>query len=151
MARPSRKKFPKPHGRQVKPIDWDLVDELLLSGCPGTEIAPHFDMHVHTFYDRVLIEKGVLFTEYSIEKRSKGDSLLRNVQFNKALGISDKGDNTMLVWLGKNRLNQRETAEVSVPAETIKAFGSMMQQLDGVQKMRLQNLEEKKEEEMDND
>ena len=57
----------------------------------------------------------------------------------------------MLVWLGKNRLNQRETAEVSVPAETIKAFGSMMQQLDGVQKMRLQTLEDKKEEEMDND
>lgn len=90
--------------RPEKEIDWKLVDSLLIAGCFGTEIAPHFDMHVKTFYSRVEDKFGVTFTEYSAEKKFKGESLLRKVQYDKAI----KGDNTMLIWLGKNRLKQRE-------------------------------------------
>lgn len=93
--------------RPVKPIDWKLVDTLLISGCTGTEIASHFDMDKHTFYNRVQQQYGMTFTDYSSEKRYKGESLLRHKQFEVAM----KGDKTMLVWLGKNRLGQRETEE----------------------------------------
>jgi hypothetical protein len=93
--------------RPVKPIDWKLVDTLLLAGCLGNEIASHFDMHPTTFYGRVEQQYGMSFTNYSSEKKSKGESLLRHKQYEVAM----KGDKTMLVWLGKNRLGQKETEE----------------------------------------
>ncbi len=123
----------RPNGRTEKPIDWKKVDDLLIAGCNGTEIAPHFNMHVETFYDRVLKQYGVCFTEYQFKKCSQGNSLLRVVQFNKAL----KGDNTMLVWLGKNRLKQAETpTEIIVDAGTMENFKGMMTQLTGLQEER---------------
>lgn len=90
--------------RPEKPIDWKKVDDLLIAGCLGTEIAAHFDMHATTFYSRVEEKYGMSFTLYSSEKKHKGDSLLRAKQFEKAL----EKDNTMLIWLGKQRLSQRE-------------------------------------------
>lgn len=90
--------------RPPKPIDWAKVDQLLLAGCSGTEIAPHFDIHVENFYLRVQEQYGMGFTGYSALKRQQGDSLLKAKQFEKAM----KGDNTLLIWLGKTRLNQKE-------------------------------------------
>lgn len=98
--------------RPVKPIDWKMVDTLLMSGCTGAEIASHFDMHPITFYERVERQYGTSFTNYSSEKKQKGESLLRHKQFEVAL----KGDKTMLVWLGKNRLGQKETEEKATVA-----------------------------------
>jgi len=95
-------------GRTEKVVDWNKVDQLLLADCMGTEIAPHFDMHVKTFYKKVVDKFGVTFTEYSALKKVQGDSLLKAKQFEKAI----KGDNTMLVWLGKNRLGQKENHDV---------------------------------------
>lgn len=100
-------------GRPEKPIDWDLVDQLLMSGCKGTEIASHFGIHQETLYDRVVKEYGMTYTDYSYSLQQKGESLLRHEQFCKALGIKKDGDNTMLIWLGKNRLGQREHEETS--------------------------------------
>lgn len=93
--------------RPEKPIDWIKVDEFLIAGCKGTEIAPHFDIHVNNFYEKVKDKYGVGFTEYCALKREQGDSLLKAKQFEKAM----KGDNVMLVWLGKNRLKQRDNHE----------------------------------------
>ncbi len=114
--------------RPEKPIDWAKVDQLLMAGCLGTEIAAHFDMHPRTFYDRVEEKYGVTFTAYCSEKRCKGDSILRAKQFEKAL--SNQGDNTMLIWLGKQRLGQTETqATNSFDAEAISKFNALMIQL----------------------
>lgn len=92
--------------RPKKIVDWAKVDELLMAGCLGTEIAAHFDMHHDTFYRKVEEQYGIGFTAYSAEKKAQGDSLLRAAQYAKALGLSDKGDNTLLIWLGKTRLGQ---------------------------------------------
>ncbi len=97
----------KHFGRNPKPVDWVKVDYLLLAGCLGSEIAPHFDMHPNTFYDKVIEEYGVSFTEYSTLKKNQGDSILRAKQYE----LANKGEKTMLVWLGKNRLNQRENQQ----------------------------------------
>src|SRR5271155_3981988 len=93
--------------RPPKTIDWKKVDHLLMAGCTGTEISPHFDMGPDCFYDRVKEEYGMGFTHYCQLKRAQGDSLLRVKQFDKA--IND--DNTMLIWLGKHRLGQWDRME----------------------------------------
>lgn len=111
-------------------IDWKRVDELLEAGCLGTEIAAHIGMHPETFYDRVLKEKKIGFTDYSTQKRSCGDGLIREAQYKKAL---KRLDNTMLIWLGKQRLGQKETPyETQVPEDIMKQFDSLMNQLEGL-------------------
>jgi hypothetical protein len=119
--------------RPKKEIDWDLVDELLEAGCMGTEIAARFDMHQDTFYRRVEDYHGVGFTVYSSQKRCSGDTLLRKAQFDKAL----TGDNTMLIWLGKNRLKQAETPiDANISEEAVKNFEAFVEQIKKAQSDR---------------
>jgi len=68
-----------------------------------------------------VLEKGVGFTQYKQEKLAKGDSLLKAVQYK----IAVKGDKTMLVWLGKQRLKQSEN-----PVLTQTFDGRLSQVLD---------------------
>ena len=91
--------------RPYKPIDWKVVDRLLKAGCLGTEVAANFNMHPTTFYGRVEAEKMMSFTNYQAEKLAEGDSILREVQYNVA--VKDK-DRSLLIWLGKQRLKQKE-------------------------------------------
>ena len=93
-----------PSWRPQIPINWDKVDKLLESGCGATEIAGYLGCCRETIYDRCLEEKGIPFTTYSCQKRSSGDSLLREKQMSVAL----EGNQSMLIWLGKNRLGQRD-------------------------------------------
>lgn len=102
--------------REETPIDWKKVDDLLISGCMGTEVAAFLGVHPDTLYKRVEAKYKMNFSAYLAEKRSKGESILRSHQYAKALGLTDKGDNTLLIWLGKNRLQQRENLEaINIP------------------------------------
>lgn len=101
--------------RPEKPIDWQHVDDALAAGCFGTELAEFFHMHPDTFYNRVKDKFGMGFTEYSSLKKEVGNALLKLTQFKKAIGASDRGDNTLLIWLGKIRLDQREKEEDRTP------------------------------------
>lgn len=96
------------------PIDWDRVDYLLQAGCLGTELAATFAMHPTTFYRRVEEKHSMSFTEYLQQRRANGDAAIRQKQYEKALGLSETGDNTMLIWLGKNRLGQRNEDKLTV-------------------------------------
>jgi len=115
-----------------------------MAGCMGTEIAPHFDMNHHTFYDRVYKQYNMTFTEYCALKRSQGDGLLRSRQFKKAM----EGDNTMLIWLGKNRLNQRETQQDDlIDPEIVKKFNMLMEQMNRSQvACKIEDIKESKTE-----
>lgn len=113
MPRPKRTPTTE-NGRPAKNIDWDRVDQLLEAGCLGTEIASYFDVHPVTFYERVVREKGLSFTEYSTQKKPRGDAKLREAQYLKALD----GDNTQLIWLGKNRLGQKDSHEAVDPEKS---------------------------------
>ena len=106
-------------GRPGIPIDWDKVDELLIAGCMGTEVAAYFGMAASTFYGRVEEKFDCNFTHYSSEKKSKGESILRAHQYAKALGLTDKGDNTLLIWLGKTRLLQKEARDEVVQEQKV--------------------------------
>lgn len=121
--------------RPEKQIDWNLVDDLLVCGSPGTEIAAHFAMHPNTFYRRVEEKFNMSFSEYYQEKRQIGDALIRKAQFTKALGHNKDADNTMLIWLGKQRLGQREPEKETnvVDEKILENFDKTMNMLSNIQ------------------
>ena len=98
----------KGRGQPKADIDWDKVDELLICGCSGAEVAAELDIHKNTIYQRCKEDKGIHFSVYVLQKKQKGNSILKECQFNKAIGRSSEGDNTLLIWLGKQRLEQQE-------------------------------------------
>ena len=91
-------------------IDWERVDELLEADCEGTEIAAHLGLVPNTLYRRCEIDHKISFSKYLQEKKAKGNSLLKEKQFDIALD----GDKTMLIWLGKQRLGQSDKSQQSI-------------------------------------
>jgi len=88
-------------------VDWRQVEELAMAGCTGTEIASHFGVTPHQLYVRCVQEKNQAWSYYSQIHYEKGNSLVKHKQFQLAL----EGDRVMLIWLGKQRLGQKETPE----------------------------------------
>lgn len=133
----------RPQGCPPIPIDWGNVDEWLEYGCKGPEISARLGISVDTLYDRTQTEKGVVFSQYASEKRAKGDNLLRELQFKSA----KKGNITMQIWLGKQRLEQKENpGSLVVPqefaelfAETMKAIADKQREIIDAQQIDLNN------------
>ena len=98
-------------GRAEITIDWKQVENLLMAGCSGAEIAASLGMHPETLYDRVVKEFKISFTDYSYKYKQKGDSLLKAKQFESA--IKDKNI-PMQIWLGKQRLGQKDKTDLEV-------------------------------------
>ena len=93
----------------------DLKDRAILAqvelfgslGSPQQEMADYFGVCRQTIGAYMADEEGLFFNVYK-KAESKLKNNLRRSQINKAL----KGDNTMLVWLGKNLLDQEDKARV---------------------------------------
>lgn len=132
MTTSTKEKKRKPYppdcgaGRPKSDIDWIMVDKLLEAGCSGAEIAANIGINPATLYDRCQSDHKKMFSEYSQEKQSKGDSLLKKAQFDKAL----TGDNTILIWLGKCRLKQKEHQDEIIKAEVESAYLKLMKQME---------------------
>ena len=90
MARPKKYK-----------IDKDQVEKLASFGCSNTEIASFFGCTEH------IIRKS--YAENLTKGRDKGKIRLRQMQWKAA----DKGNVTMLIWLGKQLLGQADKSEVT--------------------------------------
>lgn len=86
-------------------IDWSEASRLLQAGCDGVQISSYFGIDPETLYNRCKEDLGMGFTEYLRQNRSKGDALLIAKQYEAALKDKDRG---MLIWLGKQRLGQRD-------------------------------------------
>jgi hypothetical protein len=103
-----------PSGKNVgapqKNIDWKIVDDLLLAGCTGKEIAACIGIAADTLYHRCVEDKKVNFSHYSQLGYDKGDSLIKAAQMEVAI---KKKDRSMLQFLGKVRLKQKETDTVA--------------------------------------
>jgi len=91
-------------------VDWKKVDRLLKAGLSGTVIADTIGVKVDTLYKRCIRDKKMLFSEYQQQKRQVGLETLKLKQYDLAV----KGDKSMLVWLGKQYLNQSEKGEVKI-------------------------------------
>ena len=83
-------------GRPHKPVDPELLERLAACGCTINEMAAVMNCSRRTLERRFtnVIEAGWL----------RGHSSLRHKQFQIAM----KGDKTMLIWLGKQRLGQTD-------------------------------------------
>lgn len=121
-------------GRTPAKLDWDDIDDMIMKGATGTSVADKYGIHPNTFYDRVFQEKKLSFTEYLQQMRSIGDENIHIAQYNKALGITKKGDSTMLIWLGKQRLKQRDSQEEKqYPKEAVEKFSQFLDKVSGIQ------------------
>jgi len=124
------------------PINWDIVDEMLAAGSPGTEVASAIGMHEDTLYLRIKDNFSMTFTAYKAQKQASGEALLRLTQYKKAIGLSKKGDNTLLIWLGKQRLNQKENVDHSIVGEAVtKHYEEMLAQLKSLQEQKPTSVE----------
>ena len=84
--------------------DLKKLDRMLEAGGTGVQAAAHFGVHEDTLYLAVKRDTGLDFSAYKRQKRSAGESLLKCAQFKTAL----EGNATMLIWLGKQILGQKD-------------------------------------------
>ncbi len=83
-------------------IPTDKLEQLASFGCTNTEIASFFGCSPD------LLEKN--YSEFLTKGRDKGKIRLRQLQFKAA----EKGNVTMLIWLGKQVLGQTDKQEVEL-------------------------------------
>ena len=94
-------------GAPIIQIDWEQFDKLCEIQCTLNEIAGWFDCSEDTIERRVKERFGITFAEQRNKRSSKGKIGLRRKQMQQAMG----GNTALLIWLGKQYLNQREPEE----------------------------------------
>lgn len=97
-------------GRKKTYLDWNQIFKQLEAGVTAHSIADDNGIDRQTLYNRCLDDLGVHFSALRQIKHLRGDDRIRETQYSKAL----EGDNTMLIWLGKNRLGQMDRKEIVV-------------------------------------
>tara|TARA_R110000822_G_scaffold201528_1_gene338773 strand:- start:1055 stop:1507 length:453 start_codon:yes stop_codon:yes gene_type:complete len=95
-------KLPGQTGRKLLDIDETEVQRMAEDGCNDTEIADFFGCADTTISRR--------FAEILRKSRVKVKKSLRRKQIELALD----GDKTMLIWLGKQMLGQRDSPAVAI-------------------------------------
>lgn len=104
---PAKKKTKKKVGRPRAKIDWDKVKKLCYIHCTKEEIAHILEISEDTI-DRACKREykdnfAVLYKRWS----AGGKMSLRRKQVEVAM----KGNVSMLIWLGKQQLNQKDKHE----------------------------------------
>ena len=126
-------------GRPKITINWAEVDKYLIAGTSGQHIADTLGICNDTLFNRCKEIYKMNFSDYSAKKRQKGNSMLHYKQFQVAMG----GNVSMLVWLGKQRLGQKEDPR-SVEGFDGK-LGEFLDYLKGMEKKKEDKDEQKEE------
>lgn len=103
-------------GRPKANIDWDEVAKMLQAGCLVTEIAGSIGCDTDTIYTRCKKDLNMDFSAFKQQKRASGDRILRMAQYRSAVVDGDRG---MQIWLGKQRLGQKDKHDVTSAEEKI--------------------------------
>ena len=100
----------KKMGRPKKQLDYELVERLASKFCTQQDIADTLGVSLRTLHN------DALFAQSYTKGITNAKNSLRSKQFDVAMN----GNVTMLVWLGKQYLGQREPqADLSVPIDEI--------------------------------
>ena len=91
-------------GRPKKKIDKEQFEKLCVMQCTLNEIAGWFECSEDTIENWCKKEYGENFSDVLKRRASKGKISLRRSQFQAA----EAGNVTMLIWLGKQYLEQKE-------------------------------------------
>lgn len=95
-------------GRPKKEFRWDLFDKLCAFPMTCEDISSLMDIHISTISRTVMKETGITFEEYKYKKQSK----LRMTLLQKQIEVATAGSIPMLIFLGKNYLNQHDGRQV---------------------------------------
>lgn len=110
MGKSKEPREPKKMGRPILEIDWETFQKLLEYQASLEEVAAWFKMSPDTVETRVKEKFGRTFSDVSKEFRGVGKLSLRRKQFQEAM----KGNTKLLIWLGKQYLEQRDKREDTV-------------------------------------
>lgn len=91
-------------GRPEKPIDYDRLKKLCSIHCTGEECAAVLDCSYEHLNNKLISDGHGGFLEYFKKHSASGKMSLRRKQFESALS----GNVTMMVWLGKQYLDQSD-------------------------------------------
>ena len=106
---PVKKTAPKKKtGRPLIAINWKQVDQMCAIHCTGEEQAAILEISYDTLEAACKREKKLSFPDYFKQKSASGKMSLRRRQYSEAM----EGNTTMLVWLGKNWLDQTDKQEI---------------------------------------
>jgi AraC-like DNA-binding protein len=93
--------------RPRKDINFDDVDKLCGLQCTEEEIAQFLGVSVDTLARACKRRYRISFAEYFGQKRGLGRISLRRAQWQAA----QKGNPTLLIWLGKQYLGQKDKSQ----------------------------------------
>lgn len=94
-------------GRPRIEIDLDQVERMASIQCTDEEIACMLGVSINTITRRKADDRA--FLKAMEEGRGKGRATLRRLQWQRA----NAGSDTMLIWLGKQTLNQHDKHELT--------------------------------------
>ena len=117
-------------GRPKTEINWTQFDMLCTLHCTQVEIAGFFDCTVDTIQNHCKKKWKMGFSEYYDKKSSAGKIALRRKQMELA-GLTEgtkhrPGDKTMLIWLGKNMIGQKDRHETDLSDKTVESLTDFM-------------------------
>lgn len=115
-------------GRPKAIIDWEQVGQMLMAGCSGVQSAAALGIDITTLSKHCVDENNMNISDFTKLKRAKGDAYLLAAQYN--LALKDKNP-TMLIWLGKQRLEQRDKRDLAIEGEIDIRIGFATLEKDG--------------------
>lgn len=94
-------------GRPEKELDWDRLDKLSQLPLRAEDIAWVLGVSTDTISRRLKEQEGITFAEYLDQKRAT----LRMNLLAKQFEVAMKGNVALLIWLGKQHLDQKDKVE----------------------------------------
>ena len=113
-------------GRPKKIINYDLVESLGSIHCTVEEIANILDLNKRT------LERDTEFCRIYKKSIDNGRMCLRRKQWEAA----NEGNTTMLIWLGKQYLGQKEKAEMEATVYTPQSLADFYSDSDAKKKAK---------------
>lgn len=115
-----KKRGPNPGegGAPKKEIDFKLLIKLCSMQATLSEVAGFFDCSEDTIQNRVKEETGETFSAFFKRHSEGGKASLRRAQYQAAID----GNPTMLVWMGKQMLGQRDKQDIDLNDVTDRKF-----------------------------
>lgn len=106
---PKPKPIPKPAkmGRPPVDFDWQLFERLCTYPLKNSDIAHIMGVSVDTISRLCKKQKGVTFAQYKEEKQAGFKLMIMQ----KQLEVAKSGNVAMLIWLGKQYLDQMDAAK----------------------------------------
>ena len=111
-------------GRPKAVINWDTVEKLCAIQCTGEEIAAVLKIDYDTLNTHIKDEFNLSFSDYFKKHSANGKMSLRRKQYE----VAQSGNVPMLIWLGKQYLEQKDKQELDAKVALTDDFDALMKE-----------------------